>query len=84
MFSIPEPVAECLATLRRGGFAAYPVGGCVRDLLLGRDPAIGISPPPRPPRPSWHCLKDRSHRSEAWDRHRFAGRGEHGGDYLSR
>jgi len=49
VFSIPEPVAECLATLRRGGFAAYPVGGCVRDLLLGRDPGdwdIATAAPP--------------------------------------
>ena len=38
MFSLPAPVSECLNTLRRHGFAAYPVGGCVRDLLLGRAP----------------------------------------------
>lgn len=38
MFSLPAPVTTCLNTLRRGGFAAYPVGGCVRDLLLGRGP----------------------------------------------
>lgn len=38
MFPIPAPVANCLDTLRRGGFAAHPVGGCVRDLLLGRRP----------------------------------------------
>lgn len=28
----------CLHTLTKAGFAAYPVGGCVRDLLLGRVP----------------------------------------------
>lgn len=28
--------AECLERLRGAGWAAYPVGGCVRDLLLGR------------------------------------------------
>lgn len=38
MFSLPTPVTQCLNTLRRSGFAAYPVGGCVRDLLLGRAP----------------------------------------------
>lgn len=27
---------NCLARLREAGWAAYPVGGCVRDLLLGR------------------------------------------------
>lgn len=34
----PRPVALCLDVLRRSGFAAYPVGGCVRDTLLGRTP----------------------------------------------
>ena len=33
---IPPAVKELLETLRRGGFAAYPVGGAVRDLLLGK------------------------------------------------
>ena len=33
---IPPAVKELLETLRRGGFAAYPVGGAVRDSLLGR------------------------------------------------
>jgi poly(A) polymerase len=28
-----------IETLRRHGFQAYLVGGCVRDLLLGREPA---------------------------------------------
>jgi tRNA nucleotidyltransferase/poly(A) polymerase len=36
---IPAPVAGLLATLWRGGQAAYVVGGCLRDALLGRDPA---------------------------------------------
>ena len=35
---IPPAVRELLETLRRGGFAAYPVGGAVRDLLLGKQP----------------------------------------------
>ena len=35
---IPPAVKELLETLRRGGFAAYPVGGCVRDLLMGLVP----------------------------------------------
>ena len=30
---------EICATLRAGGHQAYLVGGCVRDILLGRDPA---------------------------------------------
>lgn len=29
---------NCLHTLWEAGYAAYPVGGCVRDLLLGREP----------------------------------------------
>ncbi|MDE6107056.1 MAG: tRNA nucleotidyltransferase, partial [Oscillospiraceae bacterium] len=29
---------KCLNTLWGIGYAAYPVGGCVRDLLLGREP----------------------------------------------
>ena len=36
---IPAPVAELLATLRGGGHSAYVVGGCLRDALLGREPA---------------------------------------------
>lgn len=30
--------AVCCRTLWQAGFEAYPVGGCVRDLLLGRQP----------------------------------------------
>ena len=33
-----EGSVRCLRTLRGSGYAAYPVGGCVRDLLLGREP----------------------------------------------
>lgn len=36
--ALPQPVAQCLRVLREHGFAAYPVGGCVRDVLLGRVP----------------------------------------------
>lgn len=36
--SIPKPVIDCCNTLRSAGYEAYPVGGCVRDLLLGRVP----------------------------------------------
>lgn len=35
---IPEYVATCLERLWGAGFAAHPVGGCVRDTLLGRTP----------------------------------------------
>lgn len=36
--TIPAPVKEVVALLREAGFAAYLVGGCVRDLLLGQQP----------------------------------------------
>lgn len=35
---IPQPVVTVLETLHKAGFEAYIVGGCVRDLLLGREP----------------------------------------------
>jgi len=35
---IPASAEYCCAALRAAGFQAYPVGGCVRDLLLGRQP----------------------------------------------
>ncbi len=36
--SVPPVVSETHRTLRSGGFEAYLVGGCVRDILLGREP----------------------------------------------
>lgn len=35
---IPEQVSYVTKTLEEGGFEAYLVGGCVRDLVMGRDP----------------------------------------------
>lgn len=35
---LPGGPRACLETLTQAGHAAYPVGGCVRDLLLGREP----------------------------------------------
>lgn len=35
---IPEAVQHIAETLENGGFEAYLVGGCTRDLLLGRTP----------------------------------------------
>ena len=35
---IPQPVREILEALKEHGFEAYVVGGCVRDMLLGREP----------------------------------------------
>jgi len=35
---LPEYVRECLDALEKAGFAAYCVGGCVRDAVLGRTP----------------------------------------------
>ncbi len=37
-FSIPPEVAEIAKTLENKGFEAYLVGGCVRDLVLGKKP----------------------------------------------
>lgn len=37
--SVPRPVRDILATLWRADHAAYVVGGCLRDTLLGREPA---------------------------------------------
>ena len=36
--NIPNKVYDILEELRRGGFDAYVVGGCVRDLLMSRKP----------------------------------------------
>jgi len=36
--SVDKCTRNCCETLWRAGFEAYPVGGCVRDLLLGRTP----------------------------------------------
>ena len=35
---LPQGPVACLETLTGAGYAAYPVGGCVRDLLLGGEP----------------------------------------------
>ena len=35
---LPKPVAFCIDTLESAGYAAYAVGGCVRDSLLGLTP----------------------------------------------
>jgi len=37
-FSIPKEVTRVAETLQSKGFEAYLIGGCVRDLLLGRKP----------------------------------------------
>jgi poly(A) polymerase/tRNA nucleotidyltransferase (CCA-adding enzyme) len=36
--ALPQPVQDILRSLTEAGFEAYIVGGCVRDLLLGRTP----------------------------------------------
>ena len=35
---LPKHVTECLDALENAGFAAYAVGGCVRDMVLGLEP----------------------------------------------
>ena len=39
MTNIPTPIETLLGALRAAGYEAYPVGGCVRDSLMGRVPA---------------------------------------------
>ena len=41
-FQIPEKVRHIIGKLHDNGFEAYAVGGCVRDLVLVRNPRIGI------------------------------------------
>lgn len=46
----PKYVKQILLTLESGGFAAYLVGGCVRDMLMGNQPGdwdIGTGATPR-------------------------------------
>src|SRR3989338_2314032 len=35
---VPPEVSRVTATLKKAGFEAYLVGGCVRDLVMGREP----------------------------------------------
>ena len=35
---LPSPVKEVLSRLRRAGYECYLVGGCLRDILMGRQP----------------------------------------------
>ncbi len=37
-FRIPRKVNEIMEELMKHGYEAYAVGGCVRDMILGRDP----------------------------------------------
>ena len=38
-FDLPVNVKKIIRTLQNAGFDAYAVGGCVRDVMLGRKPA---------------------------------------------
>lgn len=35
---IPQEIVNLIETIEKGGFQAYLVGGCVRDIFLGRNP----------------------------------------------
>jgi len=37
-FDIPKEVSRVTDTLKNAGFEAYLIGGCVRDLFIGREP----------------------------------------------
>ena len=39
MFKIPKKIEYVLKTLNKNGFEAFIVGGCVRDMLLGKTPS---------------------------------------------
>lgn len=48
-FNLPNEVKICLDTLKKGGVKAYLVGGCVRDMLMEKQPhdydiAVNASP----------------------------------------
>ncbi len=36
--NVPQEILRVGSTLQEGGFEAYLVGGCVRDILIGREP----------------------------------------------
>lgn len=36
--ALPKKVEQIIGTLNKNGYEAYAVGGCVRDVLLGREP----------------------------------------------
>ena len=38
MLKIPEKIEYVINTLLKNGYEAYIVGGCVRDMLLGKTP----------------------------------------------
>lgn len=38
-FLIPQPVESVIGMLNEAGYEAYAVGGCVRDLLMGKAPS---------------------------------------------
>ena len=37
--TLPDDVKQIIETLEQHGYEGYAVGGCVRDSILGRDPA---------------------------------------------
>ena len=41
-FNIPDEVSRVTETLQNKGFQAYLVGGCVRDLVIGKNRKIGM------------------------------------------
>lgn len=38
LHKLPDPVQQVLTTLRNSNFEAFVIGGCVRDILMGREP----------------------------------------------
>lgn len=38
LHKLPDPVQQALTLLRKSNFEAFVIGGCVRDVLMGREP----------------------------------------------
>ena len=53
---LPQAVRYVLERLEDAGFAAYAVGGCVRDTLLGRTPGDWDVTTAARPEQVLHCL----------------------------
>jgi len=36
-FELPKQAKELMAKMKKAGFECYAVGGCVRDMMLGKE-----------------------------------------------
>ena len=80
---IPEKVNRIISTLAAAGYEAYAVGGCVRDALLGREPAdwdITTSASPYQVKALFARTIDTG--IQHWNRHGYAGKRRVRGHHL--